>query len=165
MSASHAPEPPLLERYTRGRGRVHLTGLQALVRLALDQVRRDERAGRKTGALFSGYPGSPRAGFDGAVGIFFAKAPGLDRALDAIRHANFAGSARLGGALAVVGDDPFCKSSSLPSHSEHAFAHAWVPLFAPADSADVLRLGLAALELSRYSGLWTGMRIVADVAD
>ena len=210
MSASPAPEPPLLERYTRGRGRVHLTGLQALVRLALDQVRRDERAGRKTGTLFSGYPGSPlagfdqllrslrpllersnvrlvpglneelaatavagtqlaevfpRAGFDGAIGIFFAKAPGLDRALDAIRHANFVGSARLGGALAVVGDDPFCKSSSLPSHSEHAFAHAWVPLFSPADPADVLRLGHAALELSRYAGVWTGMRLVADVAD
>ncbi|HXX49634.1 MAG TPA: indolepyruvate ferredoxin oxidoreductase family protein [Myxococcota bacterium] len=210
MSAALAPERPLFERYTRERGRVHLTGLQALVRVALDQLRRDERAGRKVGALFSGYPGSPLAGFDqllrslaplleranvrlapglneelaattvagtqlvelfpraswdGAVGIFFAKAPGLDRALDAIRHANFAGSARLGGALAVVGDDPFCKSSSLPSHSEHAFAHAWVPLFAPADAADVLRLGLTALELSRYAGLWTGMRIVADVAD
>ncbi len=205
-----APDPPLFERYTRGRGRVHLTGLQALVRLALDQLRRDELAGRKIGALFSGYPGSPLAGFDqllrhlapllertnvrlapglneelaastvagtqllevfphaswdGAIGIFFAKAPGLDRALDAIRHANFVGSARLGGALAVVGDDPFCKSSSLPSHSEHAFAHAFVPLFAPADSADVLRLGLAAIELSRYAGVWTGMRIVADVAD
>ena len=205
-----APDLPLLERYTRGRGRVHLTGLQALVRLALDQLRRDARAGLKIGALFSGYPGSPLAGFDqllrslaplleranvrlapglneelaasavagtqllevfphaswdGAIGIFFAKAPGLDRALDAIRHANFVGSARLGGALAVVGDDPFCKSSSLPSHSEHAFAHAYVPLFAPADPADVLRLGLAAFELSRYAGLWTGMRVVADVAD
>ncbi|MFI5314814.1 MAG: indolepyruvate ferredoxin oxidoreductase family protein [Myxococcota bacterium] len=207
---SAAADGPLLERYTLGRGRVHLTGLQALVRLALDQLRRDERAGHRIGALFSGYPGSPLAGFDqllrslaplleranvrlapglneelaasaiagtqllevfphatwdGAIGVFFAKAPGLDRALDAIRHANFAGSARLGGALAVVGDDPFCKSSSLPSHSEHAFAHAFVPLFAPADPADVLRLGLAAFELSRYAGLWTGMRVVADVAD
>jgi indolepyruvate ferredoxin oxidoreductase len=212
MSASAVlgPDLPLLERYTRGRGRVHLTGLQALVRLALEQLRRDQRAGRKVGALFSGYPGSPLAGFDqllrslaplleranvrlapglneelaasavagtqllevfphsswdGAIGVFFAKAPGLDRALDAIRHANFMGSARLGGALAVVGDDPFCKSSSLPSHSEHAFAHAFVPLFSPADSADVLRLGLAAFELSRYAGVWTGMRVVADVAD
>ena len=204
------PDLPLWERYTRGRGRVHLTGLQALVRLALEQLRRDQRSGLKVGALFSGYPGSPLAGFDqllrslsplleranvrlspglneelaasavagtqllevfphsswdGAIGIFFAKAPGLDRALDAIRHANFVGSARLGGALAVVGDDPFAKSSSLPSHSEHAFAHAFVPLFAPADSADVLRLGLAAFELSRYAGVWTGMRVVADVAD
>jgi indolepyruvate ferredoxin oxidoreductase len=212
MSASGVlpADLPLLERYTRGRGRVHLTGLQALVRLALEQIRRDQRAGHKVGALFSGYPGSPLAGFDqllrslspllersnvrlapglneelaasavagtqllevfpheswdGALGIFFAKAPGLDRALDAIRHANFVGSARLGGALVVVGDDPFAKSSSLPSHSEHAFAHAYVPLFAPADSADVLRLGLAAFELSRYAGLWTGMRVVADVAD
>jgi hypothetical protein len=175
---------------------------QALVRLALEQLRRDARAGRKIGALFSGYPGSPLAGFDqllrslaplldrshvrlaaglneelaasaiagtqllevfphagwdGAIGVFFAKAPGLDRALDALRHANFIGSARLGGALAVVGDDPSAKSSSLPSHSEHAFAHAYIPVFAPADPADVLRLGLAAFELSRYAGLWTGM--------
>src|SRR5262249_43885634 len=190
--------------------RVHLTGLQALVRLVLEQLRRDERAGRRVGALFSGYPGSPLAGFDGllrslaplldrhgvrfvpglneelaatavagtqllevfphdswdgALGVFFAKAPGLDRALDALRHASFCGAARLGGALAVVGDDPFCKSSSLPSHSEHAFAHAFVPLFAPSDPADVLRLGLAAFALSRYAGLWAGMRVVADVAD
>jgi indolepyruvate ferredoxin oxidoreductase len=210
MPAVLSPDPPLWERYTRGRGRVHLTGLQALVRLVLEQLRRDERAGRRVGALFSGYPGSPLAGFDGllrslapllerhgvrfvpglneelaatavggtqllevfpradwdgALGVFFAKAPGLDRALDALRHANFPGTARSGGALAVVGDDPFCKSSSLPSHSEHAFAHAFVPLFAPADPADVLRLGLAAFALSRYSGLWTGMRVVADVAD
>jgi indolepyruvate ferredoxin oxidoreductase len=210
MCAVHAPDPPLWERYTRERGRVHLTGLQALVRVALDQLRSDTRAGRRTGALFSGYPGSPLAGFDGllrsletlltrsnarlvpglneelaasavagtqllevfpradwdgAIGIFFAKAPGLDRALDALRHANFVGSARHGGALFVVGDDPFCKSSSLPSHSEHAFAHAYVPLFAPADPADVLRLGLTALELSRYAGVFAGMRIVADVAD
>ena len=210
MPAVLAPDPPLWERYTRGRGRIHLTGLQALVRLVLDQLWLDARAGRKIGALLSGYPGSPLAGFDqllrslapllershvrfvpglneelaatavggtqalevfphahwdGALGLFFAKAPGLDRALDALRHANFMGSARLGGALAVVGDDPFCKSSSLPSHSEHAFAHAFVPLFAPADSADVLRLGLAAFALSRYAGVWTGMRVVADVAD
>ncbi|MGH2898184.1 MAG: thiamine pyrophosphate-dependent enzyme, partial [Solirubrobacteraceae bacterium] len=70
-----------------------------------------------------------------------------------------------GGALAVVGDDPFCKSSSLPSHSEHAFAHAYIPLFAPADPGDVLRLGQLAFELSRFAGLWSGLRMVADVAD
>jgi indolepyruvate ferredoxin oxidoreductase len=210
MPAVLSPDPPLWERYTRGRGRVHLTGLQALVRLVLEQLRRDERVGRRVGAVVSGYPGSPLAGFDqllrslapllerahvrfvpglneelaatavagtqlletfprahwdGALGLFFAKAPGLDRALDALRHANFSGSARLGGALAVVGDDPFAKSSSLPSHSEHAFAHAWIPLFAPSDPEDVLRLGLAAFALSRYSGLWSGMRVMADVAD
>ena len=205
-----APDRPLWARYTATQGRVHLTGLQALVRLALDQLRRDRRAGRRVGALFSGYPGSPLAGldqtlaglaplleredvrlvpalneelaaaaicgtqalelfphsdYDGVLGLWFGKAPGLDRAMDALRHANFMGSARFGGALAIVGDDPFCKSSSLPSHSEHAFAHALVPLLAPADAADVLFLGRHAIELSRYTGLWSGLRMSADVAD
>ena len=210
MSATLGPDPPLWERYTQTHGRVHLTGLQALVRLTLDQLRRDARGGLRTGAFFSGYPGSPLAGldtllrslapllersdvrfvpglneelaasavagsqlvetfpharYDGVLGVWFGKAPGLDRALDALRHANFVGTGRHGGALAVVGDDPFCKSSSLPSHSEHAFAHAYIPLFAPADPGDVLRLGQLAFELSRYTGLWSGLRMVAEVAD
>jgi len=210
MSATLGTDPPLWERYTRTRGRVHLTGLQALVRMTLDQRRRDAAAGLRTGAFFSGYPGSPLAGldgllrsltklleredvrlvpglneelaasavagtqlvetfpharYDGVLGVWFGKAPGLDRSLDALRHANFVGTGRSGGALAVVGDDPFCKSSSLPSHSEHAFAHAYIPLFAPSDPGDVLRLGRLAFALSRYTGLWSGLRMVADVAD
>jgi indolepyruvate ferredoxin oxidoreductase len=210
MSATLGTDPPLWERYTRAHGRVHLTGLQALVRMTLDQLRRDAAAGLRTGGFFSGYPGSPLAGldgllrslapllaradvrlvpglneelaasavagtqvvetfpharYDGVLGLWFGKAPGLDRSLDALRHANFVGTGRHGGALAVVGDDPFCKSSSLPSHSEHAFAHAWIPLFAPSDPGDVLRLGRLAFALSRYTGLWSGLRMVADVAD
>jgi indolepyruvate ferredoxin oxidoreductase len=61
MSARLRPDPPLWERYTRTDGRIHLTGLQALVRIALDQLRRDSNAGLRTGAFFSGYPGSPLA--------------------------------------------------------------------------------------------------------
>ena len=180
------PSPPGWDRYIRTEGRVHLTGLQALARLTLDQVRRDRAEGRRVGVLISGYPGSPLAGFDqllgtlgplmlehdvrllpglneelaastvagtqlferfphsqydGVVGIWYGKAPGLDRSLDAIRHSNFNGTSRSGGVLAVVGDDPACKSSSLPSHSEHAFAHAFVPLLSPADAGEVLELG------------------------
>ncbi len=202
--------PPLQERYVREHGRTHLTGLQAIIRLPFDQIRRDRRDGRRTAALFSGYPGSPLAGldlklrglrelmdrddvqlvpglneelaasavagtqlvelfphskYDGVLGLWFGKAPGLDRSLDALRHANFTGTSRAGGALAVIGDDPFCKSSSLPSHSEHACAHAYMPLLVPADAAEVLRLGHHAIELSRYAGLWVGLRVVADVAD
>jgi indolepyruvate ferredoxin oxidoreductase len=107
----------------------------------------------------------PHSEVDGVLGLWFGKAPGLDRALDALRHSNFMGSARFGGALALVGDDPFCKSSSLPSHSEHAFAHARAPLLAPADASEVLGLGRHAIELSRYAGVWVGLKIVADVAD
>ena len=208
--APHAPRPAIWDRFTRKRGRVHLTGLEALVRLTLDQARRDRSEGRRVGVLISGYPGSPLAGFDqllrrvspllddhdvrlvpalneelaastvggtqllerfphsrydGVLGIWYGKAPGLDRSLDAIRHCNFMGTSRSGGVLALVGDDPHCKSSSLPSHSEHALAHAFVPILNPADAGEVLELGLHGVALSRFAGLWVALRIVADVAD
>ena len=63
-------------------------------------------------------PNFPARRYDGVVGIWYGKSPGVDRAGDAIRHAQFAGTARHGGVLALVGDDPACKSSTLPSRSE-----------------------------------------------
>ncbi len=210
MNASVENVPPLWERYTRESGPVHLTGLQALIRISLDQLRRDRLNGLRVGAFYSGYPGSPLAGldqtllrlrelldredvrlvpglneelaagavcgtqmldqfphsgYDGVLGLWFGKAPGLDRAIDVIRHSNFIGISRHGGALALVADDPMCKSSSLPSHSETALAHAYVPTLYPADAAEVLELGRYAFALSRYSGLWTALKIVPDVAD
>ncbi|MGV1007999.1 MAG: indolepyruvate ferredoxin oxidoreductase family protein [Dermatophilaceae bacterium] len=54
----------LRERYTAQQGRVHLTGIQALVRLAMDLRRADDRAGRRTAAFICGYEGSPLGGFD-----------------------------------------------------------------------------------------------------
>ena len=63
----------------------------------------------------------PGARVEGVFGLWYGKAPGLDRSGDAIRHANFAGTSPKGGVLAVVGDDPAAKSSSLPSQSEYSF--------------------------------------------
>ncbi len=57
----------LSDKYTLERGRVYLTGIQALVRLPLDQMRRDRRAGMNTGAFISGYEGSPLGGYDMAL--------------------------------------------------------------------------------------------------
>src|SRR5580692_5470146 len=54
----------LSEKYTVERGSVYLTGIQALVRLPMDQMRRDRRAGLSTGAFISGYEGSPLGGYD-----------------------------------------------------------------------------------------------------
>ncbi|NVK61635.1 MAG: pyruvate ferredoxin oxidoreductase, partial [Rhodobacteraceae bacterium] len=54
----------LLDRYTRTQGRVFLTGTQAIVRIALDQARRDRRAGLNTRGFISGYRGSPVGGID-----------------------------------------------------------------------------------------------------
>lgn len=58
----------LSDKYTVERGSVYLTGIQALVRLPMDQMRRDRRAGLKTGAFISGYEGSPLGGYDLALG-------------------------------------------------------------------------------------------------
>ena len=52
------------DKYTATRGRVYLTGLQALVRLLLVQHRRDAAAGFDTAGFVSGYRGSPLGGFD-----------------------------------------------------------------------------------------------------
>jgi len=107
----------------------------------------------------------PGAARDGVIGIWYGKAPGLDRATDALRHGNLMGSHPKGGALVLVGDDPAAKSSTLPCASDAALADLSIPYLYPADSQDVLDLGRHAIELSRASGLWTGLKIVTAVAD
>ncbi|MET0237330.1 MAG: indolepyruvate ferredoxin oxidoreductase family protein [Kibdelosporangium sp.] len=102
---------------------------------------------------------------DGVVGMWYGKAPGLDRATDALRHANLAGADPRGGAVALVGDDPNAKSSSVPNASELALADLSIPVFFPADAQDLLEHGLHAVELSRASGVWSSLKIVANVAD
>ena len=78
-------------------GRILLTGIQGLVRLALDQRRADQRAGLNTGTLVSGYQGSPLGGLDKEL----ARHRGL---LDAPpRHATWPGLNEELGATSVVG--------------------------------------------------------------
>ena len=101
----------------------------------------------------------------GVTGWWYGKNPGLDRAADAIRHGNYAGTAPLGGVVALIGDDPACKSSTLPSSSWAMAKSLSLPLLAPGTVADVVRLGLHAVALSRATGVWAGLQIVTDVAD
>ncbi len=54
----------LQDRYTETAGRVFMTGTQALVRIVLDQARRDRQAGKNTAGFISGYRGSPLGGVD-----------------------------------------------------------------------------------------------------
>jgi indolepyruvate ferredoxin oxidoreductase len=107
----------------------------------------------------------PGRRFDGVVGFWFGKNPGLDRAADAIRHASVSGTSPLGGAVALVGDDPLSKSSTLPSSCEQMARALGVPVLAPSSVADIIPLGLHAVALSRYAGLWGALKIVADIAD
>jgi indolepyruvate ferredoxin oxidoreductase len=110
-------------------------------------------------------PELPGRRLDGVVGVWYGKTPGLDRAADAIRHGNVSGTSHLGGALALIGDDPSCKSSTLPGSCEAMARSLVLPLLAPSSIAEIRRLGLHAVALSRFSGTWAGMKIVSDIAD
>ena len=105
------------------------------------------------------------AHLDGVLGVWYGKAPGLDRSVDALRHANFRGASAQGGALALVGDDPDAKSSTLPSASEAILSDLAIPTLFPRTLHEVLELGRHAVALSRWSGAWVAMKMVTSVAD
>lgn len=107
----------------------------------------------------------PQPKYDGVYGVWYGKTPGLDRALDALKHANYVGTAHNSGALAIVGDDQGCKSSTVPNTSEHAFKSAYVPIFYPGNLGEVIELGLAAFALSTYAGIWAGFKLTTEVAE
>ncbi len=198
------------DKYMAETGQILLSGIDALVRLPMEQIRRDRRDGLDTAGFISGYRGSPLGGYDqrltkaktlldehdvhfqpganedlaatavwgsqqvnlhpgarkdGVFGMWYGKAPGVDRSGDVFRHANMTGSWHRGGVLAIAGDDPLAKSSSLPSQSEFALIDAEMPVLTPADIQDVLDLGLHGIAMSRFSGLWTGMIALADLMD
>ena len=113
--------------------------------------------------LVGGLPGGSR--YAGVTGIWYGKGPGLDRAADAIRHANHGGTSPAGGVVALVGDDPACKSSTLPSGSEPMLAALMIPTLYPGDVQEIVEYGRHAIALSRACGLWAGLRIVTSVAD
>lgn len=138
---------------------VHRPGLNE--ELAATSVMGSQVAAQVTG-LAPDNAGKPRSG---VVGYWYGKAPGLDRASDALRHANIIGTHPDGGAVALVGDDPGAKSSTVPCASEMALADLYIPILYPADSQDILDLGVHAAHLSRVSGLWTSLKISAHVAD
>ncbi len=200
----------LEDRYTVDDRPVYLTGSQALVRLVLEQARRDRSAGQRIGNFVTGYPGSPLGGYDTALsgarshldrygivhrpamneelaatslwgtqmiesseqrtvdgvnGFWYGKGPGMDRAGDAIHLGAFAGTSTLGAVTLLSGEDHEAKSSSAPFQQEWAFVHHGIPLLYPSSVAEFVTLGLHAVALSRFSGLWTGLKLVGPLCD
>ena len=102
---------------------------------------------------------------DGVFGLWYGKGPGVDRSGDALKHGNLSGVSRHGGVLAVAGDDPAAKSSSLAHQSEPAFIAAGMPVVYPATLQDLVLLGLHAWEMSRVSGCWVGLKVVTELMD
>ena len=197
-------------KYEQEDGAVYLTGIQALVRLPMDQMRRDRRAGLNTAAFISGYEGSPLGGYDlalarvkrlldehrihfvpgvnedlaatsvfgsqihhslgqsrydGVLGIWYGKGPGVDRSGDIFRHANIAGTGKNCAALVLGGDDHVSKSSTIPHQSDLSFYNHAMPIFYPGNTQETLDYGLLAIALSRFSGAWVAMKMVTNVCD
>ncbi len=107
----------------------------------------------------------PGATVDGVFGIWYGKGPGLDRAMDVIKHANAAGTTPHGGVLAIVGDDHGAKSSTLPHQSDHNFQAAFVPFLAPASVHEFVEYGLLGIAMSRFAGTWVGFKATADTVE
>ncbi|MEO0618125.1 MAG: indolepyruvate ferredoxin oxidoreductase family protein [Pseudomonadota bacterium] len=100
--------------------------------------------------------------YDGVFGIWYGKGPGVDRSGDVFRHANHAGTSRLGGVLALMGDDHTCESSTSAHQSEFAFVDAMIPVLNPAGVQEILDYGVLGIALSRYAGVWVGIKCVKD---
>jgi len=103
--------------------------------------------------------------FDGVFGIWYGKGPGVDRCSDVFKHANLAGTAVLGGVLAVAGDDHIAKSSTAAHQSDHIFKACGLPVFFPSDVQGILDMGLHAIALSRFAGVWAGMKTIQEVVE
>ncbi|HTK85868.1 MAG TPA: indolepyruvate ferredoxin oxidoreductase family protein, partial [Patescibacteria group bacterium] len=107
----------------------------------------------------------PGAEVDGVIGIWYGKSPGVDRSGDVIRHANANGTAPKGGVLAIVGDDHGCKSSTLPCQSDHALYAMMVPQLYPASLREFVEYGILGIEMSRYSGCWTALKVTSETVE
>jgi indolepyruvate ferredoxin oxidoreductase len=103
--------------------------------------------------------------FDGVFGLWYGKGPGVDRSGDAFRHANLAGTSRHGGVLALMGDDPTAESSTTAHQSEFAFVDAMMPILAPAGVQEILDYGALGWALSRYAGVWVGLKCLKDTIE
>ena len=200
-------ETKLEDKYTLENGIRFLTGTQALVRIPLVQIRKDNKNNLQTACYISGYRGSPLGGYDqqilknidylnanniqfqpgineelaatslwgtqqsnlrgegkydGVFGIWYGKGPGVDRAGDALKHVNLAGTSKNGGVLALMGDDHICESSTTSHQSEFAMIDAMIPFFNPSGVQEILDYGLYGIHLSRKSGCWIGIKCVHD---
>ena len=109
------------------------------------------------------YPQSKK--FDGVFGIWYGKGPGVDRSVDVFKHANMAGTSKYGGVIALAGDDHISKSSTAAHQSDHIFKATGSPVFFPSSVQEMLDMGLHAFALSRFSGVWSGMKTIQEIVE
>ncbi|QOJ89564.1 MULTISPECIES: indolepyruvate ferredoxin oxidoreductase family protein [Pseudomonas] len=102
---------------------------------------------------------------DGVFGIWYGKGPGVDRTGDVFRTANVIRTSKLGGVLAIAGDDHSAQSSMYPHQTDGIFQAVSMPVIQPSDVEELMSLGLAGIALSRFCGLWVGFKVTAEVIE
>ncbi|WP_339818097.1 indolepyruvate ferredoxin oxidoreductase family protein [Sulfitobacter dubius] len=103
--------------------------------------------------------------YDGVYGLWYGKGPGVDRTGDVMRHANMAGTSPHGGVLMAMGDDHTGESSTVLHQSEWAMVDAYMPVVSPAGVQEILDYGIYGWALSRFSGLWVGLKTMKDTVE
>ncbi len=103
--------------------------------------------------------------YDGVIGMWYGKGPGVDRSVDALKHGAYAGASPHGGVLVLCGDDHAGRSSTTAHQSDRALIHCDIPILNPASVQEYLDLGLFGFALSRYSGCWIGFKCIMDTVD
>ena len=103
--------------------------------------------------------------YDGVFGLWYGKGPGVDRSGDVMRHANMAGSSMHGGVLMAMGDDHTGESSTVLHQSEWAMMDAYMPIVSPAGVQEIMDYGIYGWALSRFSGLWVGLKTMKDTVE
>ena len=103
--------------------------------------------------------------FDGVFGLWYGKGPGVDRTGDVMRHANMAGSSTHGGVLMAMGDDHTGESSTTLHQSDWAMVDAYMPVLSPAGVQEILDLGIYGFALSRFAGVWAGLKVMKDTVE
>jgi indolepyruvate ferredoxin oxidoreductase len=103
--------------------------------------------------------------YDGVFGLWYGKGPGVDRSGDVMRHANMAGTSPAGGVLMAMGDDHTGESSTVLHQSEFAMVDAYMPIVSPAGVQEVMDYGLYGWALSRFAGVWVGLKTMKDTVE
>ena len=107
----------------------------------------------------------PKASVEGVFSIWYGKGPGVDRSGDPFKHGNMTGTHRNGGVLVLYGDDHPGKSSTVSHQSEQALAANSIPSLYPSGVQEIIDFGLLGWAMSRYTGLWVGLKTVNETVE
>ncbi|MBF9033393.1 indolepyruvate ferredoxin oxidoreductase family protein [Rhodobacterales bacterium HKCCE2091] len=103
--------------------------------------------------------------YDGVFALWYGKGPGVDRSGDVMRHANMAGTSKHGGVLMAMGDDHTGESSTTLHQSDWALVDVHMPVLAPTGVQEILDLGAYGFALSRFAGVWVGLKTMKETVE